>query len=145
MYLNTYSICKMRRMTLDTRRDVTLARLKMRLKAIKCRLVKEGIHVSKASLHMLLKKYKIGTVADQFRPQSHSKKLTVEHLVLIDAALDKDDEVSNDDLCKISQVQGGIVVSTSTVQCTKRHLGELWYKYLTFLIQCLPALAHNFC
>ena len=75
----------MKRMTLDTRRrDVTLARLRMRLKAIKCRLMEEGIHVSKASLHMLLKKYKeIGTVADRFRPQSHSK--TVEHLELIDA------------------------------------------------------------
>ena len=115
----------MGRMTLDTRRRVvTLSRLGMRLKAIKGRLEEEGIHVSKTSICMLLKKYReIGTVVDRFRPPSHSKKLTIEHLALIDAAVDKDDEISNDDLRKILQEEGGIVVSKSTVQRAKRHLG----------------------
>ena len=96
----------------------------MQLKAIKGRLEEEGIHVSKTSLCMLLKKYReISTVADRFRPRSHSKKLTIEHLALIDAALDKDDEISNDDLRKILQEEGGIVVSNNTVQRAKKHLG----------------------
>lgn len=119
------SILKMGRMTLETRRRVVnLSKLGMRLKAIKHRLEEEGIQVSKTGLCMLLKKYKeTGTVQDRFRPRNQSKKLTLEHLALIDAAVDKDDEVSNGDLCKMLREECGIVVSKSTVQRAKKHLG----------------------
>ena len=73
----------------------------MRLKAIKLRLEEEGIHVSKTSLCLLLKKYKeTGTVADKLRPRSQARKLQLEHLRLIDEAIDKDDEVLNGRCCK---------------------------------------------
>ena len=96
----------------------------MRLKAIKLRLEEEGIHVSKTSLCLLLKKYKeTGTVADRFRPRSQARKLQLEHLRLIDEAIDKDDEVSNGDLRKMLQEEAGIIVSKSTIQRAKKHLG----------------------
>ena len=96
----------------------------MRLKAIKLRLEEEGIQVSKTSLCLLLKKYReTGTVVDRFRPRCHNKKLQLQHLILIDEAIDKDDEVSNGDLCKMLKEECGIVVSKGTVQRAKKHLG----------------------
>ena len=96
----------------------------MRLKAIQHRLAEEGISVSKTSLCLLLKKYKeTGTIADRIRPRSQRRKLQVEHLSLIDEALDKDDEISNADLRKMLKEETGIVVSISTIQRAKNHLG----------------------
>ena len=93
----------MGRMTLETRRKVVmLSRLGMRLKAIKLCLEEEGIEVSKTSLCLQLKKYReTGTIADQFRQRCYGKKLQLQHYRLIDEAIDKDDEVSNGDLCKM--------------------------------------------
>ena len=114
----------MGRMTLETRRRiVNFSRLGMRLKNIQLRLVEEGISVSKTSLCLLLKKYKeTGTLADRIRPPSQTKKLRLEHLRLIDQALDEDDEISNADLRKMLQ-EAGITVSISTIQRAKKHLG----------------------
>lgn len=114
----------MGRMTLETRRRVIyFSRLGMRLKDIKLRLAEEGIAVSKTSLCLLLKKYKeTGTISDRVRPRSQAKKLQLEHLSLIDEALDRDDEVSNADLRQMLQ-EFGIVVSISTIQRAKKHLG----------------------
>ena len=65
-------------------------------KGIKARLEEEGIKVSKTSLCMLIKKYKATRmIADRIRPPVKSKKLELEHLCLIDEALDADDEISN--------------------------------------------------
>ena len=69
-------------------------------KGIKARLEEEGIKVSKTSLCMLIKKYKAtGMIADRIRPPVKSKKLELEHLCLIDealdSALDADNEISN--------------------------------------------------
>ena len=76
----------------------------MRLKAIQCRLAEEGVTISKTSLCLLLKKYKkTGTIADQIRPRSLGRKLQLEHLHLIDEALDKDDEISSVDMRKMLQ------------------------------------------
>ena len=47
----------------------------------------------------------------------------MEHLRLIDEALDKDDEISSVDLRKMLQEKAGILVSISTVQRAKNHLG----------------------
>ena len=41
----------------------------------------------------------------------------------LDEALDKDDEISSDDLRKMLQEKAGILVSISTVQRAKNHLG----------------------
>ena len=96
----------------------------MRLKAIKLRLEEEGIRVSKTSLCLLLKKYReTGTVADRFRARGHTKKLQLQHLVLIDEALENDDEISSSDLCKMLKEECGIVVSKGTIQRAKKHLG----------------------
>ena len=45
---------------------------------------------------MLIKKYKATRmIADRIRPPVKSKKLELEHLCLIDEALDADNEISN--------------------------------------------------
>ena len=115
----------MGRMTLETRRGVIkFSWLGMRLKAIQRRLAEEGVTISKTSLCLLLKKYKeTGTIADRIRPRSLRRKLQLEHLRLIDEALDKDDEISSVDLRKMLQEKAGILVSISTVQRAKNHLG----------------------
>ena len=91
----------MGRMTLETRRRVIkFSWLGMQLKAIQRHLA-EGVTISKTSLCLLLKKYKeTGTIADQIRPRSLGRKLQLEHLRLIDEALDKDGEISSVDLHK---------------------------------------------
>ena len=96
----------------------------MRLKAIQRRLAEEGVRISKTSLSLLLKKYKYtGTIADQIRPRFLGRKLQLEHLRLIDEALHKDDEILSVDLCKMLQEKAVILVSISTVQRAKNHLG----------------------
>ena len=112
-------------MTLETRRRVIkFSWLGMWLKAIQRRLAEEGVTISKTSLCLLLKKYKeTGTIADQIRPRSLGRKLQLEHFRLIDEALDKDDEISSVDLRKMLQEKAGILVSISTVQRAKNHLG----------------------
>ena len=93
------------------------------IEAIQHRLA-EGVTISKTSLCLLLKKYKeTGTIADRIRPRSLGRKLQLEHLRLIDEALDKDDEVSSIDLRKMLQEKAGILLSISTVQRAKNHLG----------------------
>ena len=88
----------------------------MRLKAIQRRLSEEGVTISKTSLCLLLKKYKeTGTIANRITPRSLGRKLQLEHLRLIDEALDKDDEISSVDLRKMLQEQAGILVSINTV------------------------------
>ena len=112
-------------MTLGTRRRVIkFSWLGMQLKAIQRRLAEEGVTISKTSLCLLLKKHKeTGTIADRIRPRSLGRKLQLEHLHLIDEALDKDDEISSVDLRKMLQEKAGILVSISTVQREKNHLG----------------------
>ena len=87
-------------MTSETRRRVIkFSWLGMRVKAIQRRLAEEGVTISKTSLCLLLKKYnETGTIADRIRPRSLGRKLQLEHLRLIDEALDKDDEISSVDL-----------------------------------------------
>ena len=82
---------RMGRMTLETcRRVVNFSRLGMHLKPIQHRLAEEGISVSRTSLCLLLKKYQeTGMIIDRVRPWSQGKKLQLEHLRLIDEALDK--------------------------------------------------------
>ena len=88
-----------------------LSRLGMRLKAIKLRLEEEEVQVSKTSLCLLLKKYReTGTVADRFRQRCYGKKLQLQHYRLIDEAIDKDDKVSNGDLCKMLKEEPLIMV-----------------------------------
>ena len=94
------------------------------VEAIQRRLAEEGVTISKTSLCLLLKNYKeTGTIADRIRPRSLGRKLQLEHLRLIDKALDKDDEVSSIDLRKMLQEKAGILLSISTVQCAKNHFG----------------------
>ena len=115
----------MGRMTLETcRRVIKFSWLGMRLKTIQRRPAEEGVTISKTSLCLLLKKYKeTGMIADRIRPRSLGRKLQLEHLRLIDEALDKDDEISSVDLRKMLQEKAGILVSISTVQHAKNHLG----------------------
>ena len=64
----------------------------LKLREIKARLEEEGIKVSKTSLCLLIKKYKTtGTIADKIRSPAKTKKLKLEHLCLIDKALDEDE------------------------------------------------------
>ena len=96
----------------------------MWLKAIQRRLSEECVTISKTSLCLLLKKYKeTGTIADGIRPRSLGRKLQLEHLRLIDEALDKAEETSSVDLRKMLQEKAGILVSITTVQRAKNHLG----------------------
>ena len=62
-------------------------------------------------------------ITDQVRPWSQGKKLQLEHLRLIDEAIAKDDEISNADLRKMLQEETGVVVSISTIERAKHHLG----------------------
>ena len=116
-------IATMPRMSLETRRRVIIfSKSGYKLKEIKARL-EEGIEVSKTSLCLLIKKYKAtGTIADKVRPPAKTKKLELEHLCLIDEALDEDDEISTNEIrSKLRDV--GVVASLSTIQRAKKYLG----------------------
>ena len=117
-------ITVMARMSMETRRRViVLFKRGVRLKKIKARLEEEGIKVSKTSLCLLIKKYKTtGMIADKIRPPAKTKKLELEHLCLIDEALDEDDELSTNEIrSKLRKV--GVVASLSTIQRAKKYLG----------------------
>jgi len=61
------------------------------LQEIKARLKEEGVHMSKTSLCLLLKKYReTGSVVDRPRARVH-KKLTNQHYVFIDQCLENND------------------------------------------------------
>ena len=112
-------------MTLEVRRRVVNLRYnnKMCLKDIKLHLENERIFVSKTSLCLLLRKYKqTGSVVDRPRPPSLAKKLQLRHLVMIDEALAEDDEMTNAELREMLR-EAGVMVSLSTIQRAKRHLG----------------------
>lgn len=113
----------MARMNLDTRRRVIcLHRQGFKLKDIQLRLKEEDIFVSKRSLCLLIKKYKLhGTILDLPRPVPPGK-LSLEHLKMIDNALEQDDETSTAELRAMLR-EAGVRVSLSTVQRTKRKLG----------------------
>ena len=107
----------MARMSMETRRRViVLFKRGLTLKKIKARLEEEGIRVSKTSLCLLIKKYKsTGMIADKIRPPAKTKKLDLEHLCLIDKALDNDDEISTNELRSMLR-EAGVVASLSTIQ-----------------------------
>lgn len=110
-------------MSLQTReRVINLNRAGFKLKDIQALLRLEDIKVSKTSLCLLIKKYKrFGIITDKLR-SVQSRKLTLEHLQVIDNALEQDDEISTPELrLKLQEV--GVTVSLSTVQRAKRDLG----------------------
>ena len=113
----------MARMSLQTReRVINLHKSGFKLKDIQAFLKIEDINVSKTSLCQLIMKYKrFGIITDRLRAvQPH--KLSLEHLQVIDEALEQDDEISTPELCaKLQDV--GVTVSISTVQRAKRDLG----------------------
>lgn len=113
----------MARMSLHTwERVINLHKSGFKLKDIQALLKIEEINVSKTSLCLLIKKYKtFGIITD--KPRSvQSRKLTMEHLQLIDGALDQDDEISTPEL-RAKLKEAGVTVSISTVQRAKRELG----------------------
>ena len=93
-----------------------------KLKDIQLRLKEEDIIVSKRSLCLLIKKYKVhGTILDMPRPVRPGK-LSLEHLRIIDSALEQDDETSAAELRGLLR-EAGARVSVSTIQRAKRKLG----------------------
>ena len=113
----------MARMSIEIcRRVVVLHRHSFKLKDIQLQLKEEDIFVSKRSLCLLLKKYKLhGTILDMPRPVQPGK-LSLEHLKIIDSALEQDDETSAVELHGLLH-EAGIRVSISTIQRAKRKLG----------------------
>lgn len=114
----------MARMSLQTReRVITLHKSGFRLKDIQALVKLEGINVSKTSLCLLIKKYKrFGIITDELR-LAQPRKLTSEHLQLINEALEQDDEISTPELrAKLQEI--GVNVSISTIQRAKRELGK---------------------
>ena len=82
----------MARMLIEScRREVVFG---FKLKDIQLRLKEEDIFVSKRSLCLLIKKYKLHwTILDMPRPVQPGK-LSLEHLKIIDSALEQDDKTS---------------------------------------------------
>ena len=117
----------MARMSMETRRRViNLHNNGFKLKDIQFRLKEESIVVSKTSLCLLIKKYKRrGFISDLPRPV-RPKKLSPEHLIMIDDAVAKDDEISTSELRAMLQ-EAGVHVSISTIQRAKRQLGLFYY------------------
>ena len=113
----------MARMSLDTRRRVIYWHQKgYTLKGIQLRLKDEDITVSKRSLCLLIKKYRLHeTILDLPRPVPPTK-LSLEHLQMIDSKLEEDDETSAAELQRILH-DTGIRVSASTIQRAKMKLG----------------------
>ena len=113
----------MSRMSIQTReRVITLHKAGYTLKDIQALLKIERIIVSKTSLCLLIKKYKkYGIITDKLRPVKQ-QKLSLEHLPLIDATLDQDDEISTPEL-RSKLREAGVNVSISTIQRAKKNLG----------------------
>ena len=96
-----------------------------KLREIQEHLEKEDIFVTKKSLCLLIKKYKTeGIIADRVRLPSIPAKLLDADLVMIDEALDADDELSTRELHSML-LEAGTNASISTIQRAKRNLGEL--------------------
>ena len=83
----------MARMSIENRRRVVVLYCQgFKLKDIQLRLKEEDIFVSKRSLCLLIKKYKLHwTILDMPRPVQPGK-LSLEHLKIIDSTLEQDDE-----------------------------------------------------
>ena len=114
----------MARMSLDTRsRVVYLHKSGFKLKDIQLCLKEEDIKVSKKSLCLLLRKYRLHGVVSDLPKRAKRRKLALQHLKLIDEAIAADDEVSNSDLRALLWQRAGVRVSLSTVQRAKRRLG----------------------
>lgn len=110
-------------MSMETRRRVIyLHNNGFRLKDIQSHLREEGVVVSKTSLCLFIKKYKRhGVISDLPRPVK-PRKLSPEHLVMIDDAVAQDDEISTPELQAMLQ-EVGVHVSISTIQRAKTQLG----------------------
>jgi len=94
------------------------------LRETKARLEEEGIHTSKTSLCLLLKKYReTGSVVD--RPRARvPKKLRNQHYAFIDQCLENDDELTTRKLYHLLvEKYPNIGVSLSTVKQARRELG----------------------
>ena len=115
----------MGRMSIDIQsRVIHLHHRGWKLKDIQSHLKDEDISVSKKSLCILIKKYKIHhTVADLPRPLQ-PKKLSLEHLKALDEALSNDDEISTTELCSMLKEVFRLKVSPATVQRAKKDLGS---------------------
>ncbi len=115
----------MTRLAIESRqRVIILSKNGFTLGEIKARLEEEGIHISKTSLCLLIKKYReTGSIAD--RPRARvPKKLTDEHYVFIDNALEKDDELTTRKLHHLLvDAFPNLDVSHSTVKRARRELG----------------------
>ena len=111
---------KMARMSLEIySRVINLHRSGFKLKDIQLHLKEEDICVSRKSLCLLLRKYRIhGVVSDLPR---RAKRRNY-HLKLIDEAITEDDEISASDLRGLLQ-EAGLNISLSTIQHAKRRLG----------------------
>ena len=78
----------MARMSLDTRsRVVYLHKSGFKLKDIQLRLKEEDIKVSKKSLCLLLRKYRLHGVVSDLPKRAKRRKLALQHLKLIDEAI----------------------------------------------------------
>ena len=105
-------------------RVITLHNSGFRLKDIQALLKLERINISKTSLCLLIKKYKrFGIITDKLR-SAQPQKLTLEHLQVIDEALERDDEISTPELRAKLRQEIGVNVSISTIQHAKRALGK---------------------
>lgn len=134
----------MARMSLDTRsRVVYLHKSGFKLKDIQLRLKEEDIKVSKKSLCLLLKKYRLHGVVSDLPKRAKQKKLSLQHLKLIDEAITEDDEVSNSDLRALLLQRAGVRISLSTIQRAKRRLG-LYITKKMFLLT-IRTMHHNIC
>ena len=113
-------------MSLDTRkRVICLHQNSYSLKEIKQQLNDEDILVSITSICLLIKKYKSeGMITDRVRPTPIPSKLQLKDMYLLDEALANDDELSTRELQGMLQDNNGTVVSISTIQRAKQHLGE---------------------
>ena len=115
----------MTRLAIDSRRRVViLSKNGYTLREIKARLEEEGMHISKTSLCLLLKKYReTGNVVD--RPRARApKKLTDAHYVFIDNALESDDELTTRKLHHLLVEKfPDLNVSHSTIKRARRELG----------------------
>ena len=115
----------MGRMSLATRsRVVSLSQSGYPISKIQKHLEKEGTMVSKKSLHLLLKKYKMtGSVADH-RTVKPPRKLGDEHYRFIDDCMASDDELTAKKLRdKLLETFPGLNVSVSMVKRARMELG----------------------
>jgi len=85
----------MTRLATDSRRKlVMLLKKGFSLREIKARLEEEGVHTSKTSLRLLLKKYwEAGSVVDRPRMRV-PKELTNQHYIFIDQCLENNEELT---------------------------------------------------